>query len=199
MYTASPLELLWTMLALIGLAVSVIMNLYARGDKAYIELRHELQSAGKLPPKSPLWYKQITRLAKGCIRRENANVYLEFFLFYLGVRAILLPPNPGDTDVWTVTTGVLFIIASPVLTYCAIKDYRERRTHDQELDSLPPDLDLTGAREEESDAVSVADERGGLPPAPVYERGGVGGDRQRDAGGDLPLVGDEPPEDRPAR
>jgi hypothetical protein len=110
--TATPIELVWTLLAVVGCTVSAVLVVSAIGDKSALK-------ASKLNGARSV-------VANSNLRNEAMRMFLQLSFLGIGVRSLLLAPNPSSTDEGSLWVGILFIVIELGLVSFSAFDLRDK-------------------------------------------------------------------------
>src|SRR5690242_235331 len=96
--TADPLELVWTLVALLGCLGAAGVAVAAWRD--WVENRADLRTdaAAPVPRLSPREARRRRLVAATVLRNRLGVTALQAVFVILGVRALTLPPNPAASD-----------------------------------------------------------------------------------------------------
>lgn len=110
MTTVDPIEVIWVLLSLIGLIAALLVLWFAVEDLDGIY-------AAKLAEQ--LRREQV--LVGRAMRRMLAViVWLQSFFLTVGVRSLLLPPNPYSSELGSILVGLMFVSSAGLLTWSSI-------------------------------------------------------------------------------
>ena len=126
--TASPLEVGWTLFAFFGLIGALGVAVEAAAD-----WRDQRARPDKATPR----YRRDALVAQTVFRNRVVAAFVQAVFVILGLRAMSLPPNPASGDVGTQATGLLFLLASLLMSGTALLDYRDRVRYRHIGNALP--------------------------------------------------------------
>jgi hypothetical protein len=117
-------EYLWTAMGLLWTSMTVWGSWTAWEDYRYLRAH---------PDPDPATQQQDLDTARGYLRYETSSLYGGLLITFLGVRALLLPPNPGSPDEWTVVAGLGAIGYAAIKTLVSVQNRLARRHFDRSL------------------------------------------------------------------
>lgn len=111
--SADWVEIIWTLVAFVGLGLSLRGLIYAKGDLDYL-LEHHYNGRRLI-------------IAKGYLRRETIRTAVQMLFAALGILAMLRPPPPGERTPGSLFLIGLLVLAAALTVLNTFGDLRDRR------------------------------------------------------------------------
>ena len=119
MGNATVLEIAWTILALVGMAVCSWACLDALGD-----WRAARTAIGA--PTRRINYQMIQFVALGAVRREATRVVIQALFVAIGVTSMIRPAPIVDAHPLAIVAPIAFVVAATLIVSSSILDRAER-------------------------------------------------------------------------